>query len=613
MSDAIQPGLPVGYSGGAIRAGEPRPAEEEVKPRIWPALIIVAIQWAALTIPARLAPGDNLVFYGFMFGTNFGMAGVLLWWLFASRVSWRDVGIVSLVIAVGLVTLSFVGHHSMNSFPLFAYVAPMVTTVMVVWLGVTPFLSWPWRRAGLILAIGAVCAYYGSMRLEGMTGSFHAIWRPRWKITDEDRFIEERAASLSKRGEPQGKDEDQTPLTAGDGDWPAFRGGVARDSINRDAAIETDWTAHPPKLLWKQRVGPGWSSFAVIGDRLFTQEQRSGDEAVVCYDAATGKEIWEHKDEARFYETIGGPGPRATPTFHEGKLYTQGATGILNCLDARTGKAIWSRNVATDSGSPVPMWGFAASPLVVDGIVTVYGGAENKAVLAYDAATGKKLWEAGNGDQSYCSTQLSRIDGVDQLLIATNKGAFALEPKTGALLWDHDWPSGGMARVAQPNVIGSDVLIGTGFLATRRLHLERQGTSWEATPVWTSPAFKPYFNDFVVHDGHIYGFDGPNFACIDLKNGKRKWLSRDYDSGQVLLLEKQGLLLILSEGGDKRMAEVALVEATAAKHNEIAKIPGIEGKTWNHPVVAHGRLFIRNSAEMACFELSPRLKLAQGK
>lgn len=608
MNDAIKPGLPEGFSGGAIRAGEPKADTVAVRPRIWPALIIVALQWAALTLPARLAPGEMAVFYGFMFGTYFGLGGVLLWWLFGSRVSWRDVGIGLLAIAVGLAAVYFLGHPSlqaMGGFPIILYVAPMVTTAMVVWLGVTPFLSWPWRRAGMILAIGAVCLYFGSMRLDGMNGVFQAAWRSRWKITDEDRFIAERAAS-SKAPLAKG-DLVQSPLVARDGDWTAFRGGRARDGIYRAGLIETDWVRYPPKLLWKHRVGPGWSSFAVIGDRLFTQEQRGPDEVVVCYDADTGAEIWEHKDSVRFSELVGGDGPRATPTFQEGKLYTQGATGKLNCLDARTGASLWTRDIGADSKSETPTWGFSASPLVVDGVVTVYGGAAGKAVLAYDATTGNPLWTAGDGDKSYCSTQVAHIDGMDQILIATNKGVTAFEPKSGAILWNHEWELPGMARVTQPNVIGSDVLIGTGFgIGTRRIHVGRKGDSWDAKELWTSTAIKPYFNDFVVHEGHMYGFDGPFFTCIELEAGKRKWRERGYGSGQVLLLPKQNLLLILSEGGDGEVADVALVEASPNGHKEIAKIPGITGKTWNHPVIAHGRLFIRNGAEAACFALEMR-------
>src|SRR5262249_50778864 len=157
---------------------------------------------------------------------------------------------------------------------------------------------------------------------------------------------------------------------------------------------------------------------------------------------------------------------RATPTFHEGRIFAQGASGRLNCLDATTGSVVWTRDIAADSGAKVPMWGFASSPLIVGDIVTVFAGAheskepsdksepqdekaapavfseapENRAVLAYRAATGDPVWSSGNGSHSYCSTQLSRLAGVEQLVIATDRGLAAFEPGGGKVLWNFDWP-----------------------------------------------------------------------------------------------------------------------------------------------------------------------------
>src|SRR5262249_625934 len=146
------------------------------------------------------------------------------------------------------------------------------------------------------------------------------------------------------------------PVVLQPGDWPGFRG-KDRDGRYKGARIATDWDERPPRQVWRQRVGPGWSSFAVVGTRLYTQEQRGPNEAVVCYDAGSGAELWSHEDAARFSETMAGPGPRATPTFHEGKIYAQGATGKLNCLDAATGRVLWSHDVAADSGAALPLWG----------------------------------------------------------------------------------------------------------------------------------------------------------------------------------------------------------------------------------------------------------------
>jgi outer membrane protein assembly factor BamB len=310
-------------------------------------------------------------------------------------------------------------------------------------------------------------------------------------------------------------------------------------------------------------------------------------------------------------ETMGGPGPRATPTFHDGKIYAQGATGKLHCLDAARGALVWSRDIATDSDAKVPTWGFAASPLVLQNVVIVFaGGPDGKSVLGYHAASGALAWSAGEGQFSYCSPQPARVDGVEQAVIATERGLTAFDPARGAVLWRHDWLlEGGMARVVQPAVVDdADLLLGTGFgHGVRRVRVRHDGNTWSSEEVWTSRAIKPYYNDLVVHGGHLYGFDHNFFTCVNLADGKGKWRARGYGNGQVLLLADQDLLLIQAETG-----EVALVAASPEGHKELARFQAIEGKTWNHPVVAHGKLYVRNSQEAACYSL-PLEQAAAGR
>jgi len=177
----------------------------------------------------------------------------------------------------------------------------------------------------------------------------------------------------------------------------------------------------------------------------------------------------------------------------------------------------------------------------------------------------------------------------------------AFDPAGGKVLWKHEWPmQQGMARVVQPTVVSdSDVLLGTGFsMGLRRVRVSRAKGEWATEEVWTSKALKPYYNDQVVHDGHVYGFDGIFFACVRLEDGEARWKVRGYGSGQVLLLADQGLLLVLSEKG-----EAALLRATPTGHQVLGKFQALNGKTWNHPVVARGRLFVRNGEEMACYRV----------
>ncbi len=569
--------------------------------RIWPALVIVALEWIVTKVPAWLAPGSFLQFMGAFWGPLAATLLLGVWWLFFSRIRWFERCLGLVIVGVTATAAGFLSDPSLRPpplpMPLLMYGLPLFHTAWVLWLLVTPSVSWPGRRVGLAAVLALTGGYLDLWRMDGIDGDFVAHWSFRWQETAEQKFLAER-------------DSRQTPADTvvqmkklQPGDWPGFRG-PNRDGHLPGVRIATNWKEKAPEQIWKQRVGPGWSSFAVIGNHLYTQEQRGPAEVVVCYQASTGKEIWVHKDEERFTEVVAGPGPRATPTFHNDRIYALGASGVLNCLKAATGEKVWSQNIVTDSGAKVPQWGFASSPLVVQGVVTVFaGGDKDSSMVGYDAETGKLAWAVGTEKDSYCSPQRFQLDGVEQVLIATADGLTAHHPTTGKVLWQHEWePTKGMARVVQPNQVGtSDLLLGTGFSkGTRRVHVSRDGDEWKAEEVWTSRGINPYFNDLVVHRGHLYGFDGQFFTCVNLQEGEGKWRARGYGNGQVLLLPDQDLLLILTETGD-----VALVEASPDGHKELGRFKAIKGKTWNHPVVAHGMLFVRNGEEMACYQLTP--------
>ena len=376
--------------------------------------------------------------------------------------------------------------------------------------------------------------------------------------------------------------------------WPGFRG-PGRDGVVHGVRIESDWSRSPPVALWRRPIGAGWSSFAVSGDRLYTQEQRGGDEVVACYKVTTGEPVWVHRDAVRFFESNGGAGPRATPTLSNGRVYAFGATGILNALDAGSGGVVWSRNVAADTRMSVPYWGFSSSPLVVDDVVIVAAAGQ---LAAYDRVSGDARWLGPVGGGSYSSPQLFTIEGVAQVLQLSDAGLVSVAPAKGTVIWEHPWPGSPMV---QPAITADgDILItasvGSG---TRRIGVVHKPGGGTVEERWTSNGLKPYFNDFVVHKGHVFGFDGRILASIDLKDGTRTWKGGRYGNGQLVLLADQDLLLVLSEEG-----ELALVGATPDQFTELARFPAIEGKTWNHPVLVGDVLLVRNGQEMVAFRLS---------
>jgi outer membrane protein assembly factor BamB len=357
----LVPPLPEQQPAGVTAAAR-HPAPPERRLRLWPGVVIVALLWPITTLPGWLAPTSMLQFYTMMFGPMVATLALVVWWLFASRVRWRDRILVLLACAVIAAAAWPFRHSSLSIFGLIIFALPIVMTTWVAWLLVTPFLRWPIRRAGLLVVFLLTWSYFPMIRWEGVTGSLSSDFSIRWMPTAESKFL----AELNTRklaGTVTTPGASSEPIVLQPGDWPGFRG-PDRDGKRPGVRIATDWQRHPPRQLWRHRVGPGWSSFAVAGNRLYTQEQRGEDEAVVCYDADSGAEIWVHQDKARFSEDLGGPGPRATPSFADGKIYALGASGLLNCLDAGDGHALWSRDIVKDSGAKVPMWGFAASPLV---------------------------------------------------------------------------------------------------------------------------------------------------------------------------------------------------------------------------------------------------------
>jgi outer membrane protein assembly factor BamB len=596
------------------------------RPRLWPGLVLVAIYWIAWGTVTLFFPGTFTQFLTVFWTPMLVGAGVFVWWLLFSRLPWsyRLWGLAWLILG-GLAAYALV-DRSMKMGVLM-YALPVALTAAVLTLATVGRSATLPAYLTLAAAIILSWGYYTLIRVDGITGGLSAQRSWRWKSSAEDFFLaEQKLLAASKRSRLPPEAAAASALVASEADWPEFRG-KRRDGHVRNVSFDTDWAAQPPRELWRRRVGPGWSSFAVVSDHVYTQEQRGEKEAVVCFDLATGDEIWSHEDEARFWEVVAGAGPRATPTFDAGKIYALGGSGKLSCLDAATGRLVWSKDITADAGVKPPQWGFASSPLVASGVVTVFVGCDMETitkdkqtakdsakgkeaeqtrqrdgVLAYDAATGERRWSGSKGTHSYSSPQLFTAGGVDHVLMVSDYGLEAFDPETGKLLWEHPWSEQGMFRCCQPHVLeDSRILLGTGMgIGTRLLAVAQDGDAWKVTEDWTSKDLKPYFNDFVSRDGYLYGFDANFITCVDLATGKRKWKSRgNYGYGQLLLVGDEGLAVILSETG-----EAVLAEITPEKLTERGKFSALTGKTWNHPVIAAGKLLVRNSEEMACYELS---------
>jgi outer membrane protein assembly factor BamB len=375
--------------------------------------------------------------------------------------------------------------------------------------------------------------------------------------------------------------------------WTSFRGPEGNGHY-RQQPVRTDWgTALTP--LWKQPVGSGFASFVIADGRAFTMEQRGLREVAAAYDVVTGRELWTSAWDALFQEN--GDGPRATPAWHDGRLYVLGGTGEFRALDAATGRTLWRTNILADAGAGNLEFGMSPSPLVVDNIVVVLpGGTNGQSVVAYDRQSGKRVWGALDDGASYSSPMLVTLAGVRQILTFTTTRLVGLSPENGRLLWEFPWGTANQA--SQPLIAGPDrvFISGSGRDATMLQLAAGADGQLTVRELWRSNRMNNHFTSSVLHDGFIYGLDESILTCLDASNGELKWKGGRYGYGQVLLAS--GHLIVLTEQG-----ELALVRADPKAHQEIARFPAIEGKTYNHPAMSDGILLIRNIEEMAAFNL----------
>lgn len=469
-----------------------------------------------------------------------------------------------------------------------------------------------WRRRfvwlGVLALIGLPTLVW---KPSSMSGKFFPIFVPRDWVSNA--FLGGSPDTvLERHRKEQGKADARPDLTIKEGDWPAFRG-PNRDGVVTGPKLARDWSKTPPRLVWRQPVGGGYAAFVVANGFLVTIEQRREQEVVACYEAAAGREVWTAGWDTRFSESAGGVGPRATPTIAQGDVFAYGAAGRLVCLNGVDGKGKWA--VQTLEGNENLRWAMSGSPLVVDDLVIVNPGAQNpeaagKALQAYNRTTGKLVWASGSHKAGYCSPQLSVLGGRRQVLIFDGEGLAGHDPGTGAELWRVKWKVDYDINVAQPMVLADDlVAIASGYnKGGALLRVKKEGDAWKAAEVWRTrnKDMRYKFASGVVRDGHAYGLNDGLLECVDLKTGKPVWKDdrhakegEGFGHGQLLLCDD--LIVALTEYG-----ELVLVEATPAEFRELGRIKALEKgpKTWNTPAMAHGRVYVRNEEEMACYDMT---------
>ncbi len=460
----------------------------------------------------------------------------------------------------------------------------------------------------LVLVIGIVGAMKLIIRKVEFDGDmrphFWFIWDPPSPSEKAEQWLHENAPATGDAVSQTGVETSKinaavasSKLTITPDDWPQYSGANGSREVTEPPST-FDWTSHPPKELWRHPVGDAWSSFSIVGHRLFTQEQRGPLECVVSYDADSGVELWRHEDTARYETAQGGIGPRATPTVTEDAVFAVGATGILNALNPVTGEKIWQRNICTDAGSKMIEWGMSGSPLIYENTVIVdAGGHENKAVIAYDRATGNIVWASGNHKAGYATPQLRTLGGTLQLLVFHGDGLQGLDPPNGTLLWEYPWTNQYKVNVAQPLLFENQIFLSSGYDSGCVLIDPLQLKDGCPAEVWPrNRNMKLKFNEAVQRGDHVYGLDDGILACIDVNTGKRTWKGGRYRYGQILLWGDK--LIVQAEAG-----YVAVVEAAPTEFRDVTRLEALHDRTWNMPMINRNRLYTRNASEAVCYEL----------
>ncbi len=561
--------------------------------RLWPAWVIAIGQAVALVL--TVTPSiQNLTRFIFM------MAGPLvcgalfsMWLLLGSRLRLKE----KIWIAIAGLLSSFVAVLISDSddalrTAMWIYGVPLaifaVTAALTIWAKDA-------RRSTVAICLLSLgwCSF-ALLRNEGFDGDYYPEFAWRWSPRHEETLAE-----LDRTGTSVA-DLEATRIDAGS--WPQFRGPEGNGVVS-DSPQELDWVKNPPKELWRIAIGPAWSSFSYDKGRLFTQEQRGDQEYVVCYSADDGNLIWSHGDAARFTEVVSGAGPRSTPSVANGFVYAFGGTGILTCLNETDGTVKWQRDLVAELGAKVPMWGCSGSPLILENQLIIYAGADgDQGLICVDAATGESLWGFPSTDMNYTTARLMSLSDEPCLVFCDSRGVHALVPETGELLWTYKpekWK--GPAMVDPQQLSPTSLLIGLGDgIGMSRLEVDHSTGSWLVNETWSTTKLRPSFNDSLVFGGHVYGYNQAIFSCIDAQTGERKWQGGRYGFGQAVLLKNSAQIIVAAEDGD-----VALLRANSEKLDELARIPVLDGKTWNHPIVVGDRLFLRNGKVAVCLQLSP--------
>lgn len=374
-------------------------------------------------------------------------------------------------------------------------------------------------------------------------------------------------------------------------DWPNYRG-PNHDGISKESGWTTEWPANGPKILWKAKVGMGFSGVVVANGQAYTQGNASDQDTIFCFDANTGDSKWKHTYaaplDAKYYEG----GTSATPTVDGDKVYTISKRGILHCLNAADGKVVWTKNLQEELGAKIPEWGFATSFLIQGDLALLNFGS---AGTALDKKTGKVVWSSGPEESGYATPVPFDASGERAVLLAAKRDVIAVKVKDGKELWRFPWKTQYDVNAAAPILSGSKVFISSGYNRGAGVFDVSKNP---AEKVWENKNLRNHMASSVLWEGHLYGVDENQLRCVVFDTGEVKWT--DKVSGKGTLSMADGKLLVLSERG-----ELLVANPSPAGFKPIVRAQVVGGKCWTAPTLANGKIYVRTGpGDLVCVDVS---------
>jgi len=385
-------------------------------------------------------------------------------------------------------------------------------------------------------------------------------------------------------------------LAQSNANWPQWRG-PNRDGLSKETGLLKQWPTEGPPLVWKAAgAGRGYSSFSLANGKLFTMGLRGDREFVIAFDVATGKEAWATAHPSGAFHNDRGDGPRGTPTVDGDRVYALGGNGDLSVLDAGTGKIVWTKNILREFGARNITWGISESPLIVGNKLLVNAGGPGASIVALNKNDGSLIWKSQSDKAGYSSAIPVEINRVPQVVFFTQERAVGLDLKDGRLLWEYARPSNNVANAATPVARGNRVFISSDYgTGGGVVEIKPDGTAQE---IWFSKDMRNHHSSSVLVGDHLYGFSSSILTAIKFDTGEIAW--RDRSVGKGSLVYADGRLYCFSEQG-----VIGLVEATPTGYVEKGRFRIQQGElpTWTHPVVAGGRLYIRDQDTIYAYDV----------